>query len=106
LPGFGSLVYPRGDPRARALLNYCREVFPKDKALLRLSQAVQTAKDINGAEPGLALASIFIGIKLGFGPGFSLFHIGRAAGWIAHAIEQYQYGEVKREKGLYRGPLP
>jgi citrate synthase len=106
LPGFGSPVYPRGDPRARALLNYCRELFPKDEALLRLSQAVQTAKDINGAEPGLALASIVIGIKLGFGPDFSLFHVGRAAGWIAHAIEQYQFGEVKREKGLYRGPLP
>ena len=67
LPGFGSPVYPRGDPRARALLNYCRELFPKDKALVRSSQAVQTAKDINGAEPGLALASIVIGIKLGFG---------------------------------------
>jgi citrate synthase len=35
-----------------------------------------------------------------------LFHLGRAAGWIAHAIEQHQAGETEHLRSVYTGPLP
>ena len=106
LPGFGSSVYPHGDPRARALFGFCSEVYVNDTAFRRLSEAIQAVKEIRALEPNFAFACIFVGLKLGFGPHESLFHVGRAAGWIAHTIEQYQYGEMNRQKGIYRGPLP
>jgi citrate synthase len=106
LPGFGSSLYPRGDPRARALLGFCNEVLASDRSFQRLSVALATVREINGQEPEFSLACIFVGTTMGLGRRESLFHVGRAAGWIAHAIEQYQYGEVKRQRGLYKGPLP
>jgi citrate synthase len=107
LPGFGSDVYPNGDPRARALLGFCKEMMPGDIAFRRLWDALQTVKEIRGLEPNFALACIFVDTRIGFiGPRESLFPMGRAAGWIAHAIEQHQHGEMKRQRGLYKGPLP
>jgi citrate synthase len=35
-----------------------------------------------------------------------LFQLSRAAGWIGHAIEQHQAGEIQHRRGLYSGPLP
>jgi citrate synthase len=32
--------------------------------------------------------------------------LGRAVGWIAHSIEQYEVGGVIREPAMYTGPLP
>jgi citrate synthase len=107
LPGFDSSAYPSGDPRARTLLSYCEDVFgSSDTAFRRLKEALHTVKETNHLEPNFPLACIFAATKLGLGPGHSLFHVGRAAGWIAHAIEQYQIGESRRERGLYKGPLP
>jgi citrate synthase len=107
IPGFETTIYhPKGDPRARALLSFCNETFSTDTTFRRLSEALETVKEINRQEPSFALACIFVGMKLRFGPRESLFHLGRAAGWVAHAIEQYQHGEMQRQKGLYKGPLP
>jgi citrate synthase len=107
IPGFETTIYhPKGDPRAQALLGFCIETFPTDTTFRRLSAALETVKEISGQEPNFALACIFVAMKLGFGQRESLFHLGRTAGWVAHAIEQYQHGEMQREKGLYKGPLP
>jgi citrate synthase len=106
LPGFGSDAYVSGDPRARTMLGFCEEVFDGDVAFRRLQEALHTVRETNHLEPNFALACIFVAAKLKLGQGHSLFHVGRAAGWIAHAIEQYQIGELKRQKGIYVGPLP
>ena len=106
LPGFDSQAYPTADPRGRALLGFCEEAFGNDVAFKRLKAALQTVRETKHAEPNYAFACLFMAEKLKIGRGHSLFHLGRAAGWIAHAIEQYQIGEVKRLRGLYKGPLP
>lgn len=93
LPGFDAGVYPNGDPRANALLGYCRQVFGVDTAWQRLQVALDTVREIKDLQPTFALASIFAGERVGLGARASFFHLGRTAGWVAHAIEQYHAGD-------------
>lgn len=106
LPGFEAPLYASGDPRARSLLAFCASALGRDPSYRRLIKALDAAKTIQGLEPNFALASLFVDGKTGIGPGRSLFHVGRSVGWIAHAIEQFQWGEPKRMLGEYKGELP
>jgi citrate synthase len=106
IPGFEAPLYAHGDPRARSLLAFCATALARDAAYQRLAQALAAAKDIQNLEPNFALAFLFVDGKVGLPPGRSLFHVGRSAGYIAHAIEQYQWGEPERVLGVYKGALP
>lgn len=109
LPGFDSYtasVHPTGDPRARAIFEYCGVILAKDPAFARLKQVATTIKEIKNVEPSFAFMCVFVGWKIGLHPQDSLFHLGRAAGWVAHAIEQYQAGETYRQPETYQGTLP
>ncbi|HEV2365770.1 MAG TPA: citrate/2-methylcitrate synthase [Caulobacteraceae bacterium] len=106
LPGFDSPVYQHGDPRARTLLAFCAEAFADDRAFRKLASALALIREVRGLEPNFALAHVFVGSRIGLTHRPSLFHLGRAAGWIAHAIEQYAVGENVHVEGLYSGPLP
>jgi citrate synthase len=106
LPGFSSPAYAIGDPRGKALLNYCAAIFAKDAEFRRLDAALSAVKDITGAQPSFALANMFARHKLGLERSDAPFVVGRACGWIAHSIEQFQLGEIDRGRPLYNGPLP
>ena len=109
IPGFDTIntpVHPAGDPRARAAFEFCRTALTKDSAFGRLELAAQIVKEARNLEPSFALMCIFVGWKIGLRSHDSLFHLGRAAGWIAHAIEQYQSGESTRQPERYQGLLP
>lgn len=115
LPGFGSVVYPDGDPRGRALLDYCAKALAGEPEFDRLRAAIDLVAEITGEAPNFALASAFAEARLGLGGpvhrvGLSSteapFLLGRAAGWIAHAIEQYGLGEAQHRPVAYKGPLP
>lgn len=93
LPGFDAGTFPAGDPRAVALLRHCAKVFARERSWLRLQTALQAVAEIRDQQPTFALACIYAGVQVGLGPQASLFHLGRAAGWIAHAIEQYHAGD-------------
>jgi citrate synthase len=106
VPGFQAPMHARGDPRARALLEFCASAFARDPAYQRLAEALSAARSMQGLEPNFALAFLFVDSKTGIGAQRSLFHVGRCAGWIAHAIEQFQSGEPERIHGVYKGALP
>lgn len=93
LPGFDAGTFPHGDPRANALLEYCAQAFAGQPAWERLQVALRTVAEIRDQQPTFALAGIFAGVQVGLGPRASFFHLGRAAGWIGHAIEQYHEGD-------------
>jgi citrate synthase len=40
------------------------------------------------------------------GSELTLFALGRTAGWIAHAFEQYDQGGLIRPRARYIGPAP
>jgi citrate synthase len=111
LPGFGTFtssatVHPSGDPRARSLFEFCSVILVKDPAFVRLKALAAAIREIKNLEPSFAFMCVFVGWKIGLRPQDSLFHLGRAAGWVAHAIEQYQAGETYRQPETYQGSLP
>jgi citrate synthase len=107
LPGFGHRLYPAGDPRAPPLLDAARARAPGPEldALLALVGAV---KRRGGPEPTLDLGLVATALSLRLPPGSAglLFAFGRTAGWLAHAIEQYDAHAIIRPRARYVGAPP
>jgi citrate synthase len=106
LPGFGSNLYATGDPRAREMLQQLEGALAGDQDFRKLQRAIAAVREFSGLEPDFALTNLYIARRVGLDGNDSFFPLGRAAGWIAHSIEQYEVGEVIREPSMYTGPLP
>ncbi|HTW72473.1 MAG TPA: citrate synthase [Acetobacteraceae bacterium] len=96
LPGFGHRLYPDGDPRAEALLADL-ELGPWWRAMLR------GVRDLTGLRPNIDLALVALEreCRLPSGSALAIFAIGRAVGWIAHALEQNADGQLIRPRATY-----
>ncbi|MEM9938361.1 MAG: citrate synthase [Pseudomonadota bacterium] len=94
--GFGHPLYPDGDPRAASLIS-ALEPSPA------LSGILQETADILGNAPNIdaGLGTLSIALDLPEDAAFTLFAIGRMAGWLAHAIEQITSGELIRPRARY-----
>lgn len=108
LPAFGHPLYPEGDPRAALLLGMLEDLRPRLAGLARIRQLIAAVKDATGREPSLdfALAAVAYLYELGGDAPLSLFAAGRMAGWLAHALEQQDYGGLIRPRANYAGALP
>jgi citrate synthase len=105
IPGFGHPLYPDGDPRARLLLGLVRETALESPAIrlvdlvcARMLDAVQLAPTID-----LALAALALTLDLPADSAVCLFAVGRTVGWVGHAIEQYERGQLIRPRASYVG---
>jgi len=105
LSGFGHLLYPDGDPRARLLLGMLADCAPARSPLGEVHALARTVRDTTGAEPNVDFALVDIERVLGLpaGAAFTLFAIGRVVGWIAHAMEQTRDGRLIRPRARYIG---
>jgi citrate synthase len=106
VPGFGHPIYPDGDPRAAALLDLIRsaDVDPERLAVVEAVEAVMTegAPVPPNVDFGLAALAHVAGCDPGAGE--AIFAVARAAGWIAHAIEEYaEPGNRFRARARYVG---
>jgi citrate synthase len=107
LVGFGSPVHDKKDPRAAILMDALQKRFGDDIQVRRLHRAADTAAEISGALMDFILPAIFVGRKLGLkGQELAVASLGRMAGWIAHASEQYHGHPMIRPRARYTGPLP
>jgi citrate synthase len=106
LPGFGQPLYPEGDPRAVAILTAIARAAPEAHALA--ARAAETGLRLIGRHPNVdfALAAAANALGLPRSGALGLFIIGRTAGWIAHAIEQYESRVLIRPRARYLGPRP
>src|SRR5438477_859550 len=106
LPGLGHPLYPDGDPRAAALLNAAMAAIPASRPLIEA--AVAAARQLVPQPPNVdfALAAATTALGLPQGTALAIFILGRTAGWIAHAIEQYQSDVLIRPRARYPGPRP
>jgi len=105
LSGFGHPLYPAGDPRARLLLQMLADSAPSRAPLAAVQSLAAAMRDTTGAEPTLdyALAALERVLGLPAGAAFTLFAVGRVAGWIAHAMEQTADGGLIRPRARYIG---
>jgi len=106
-PGFGHAIYPGGDPRA-ALLKTVAESIGKHRGarLFEIAQRVEAAVwKRERLRPNLDFYLTVSTLMLGFPRSLpaAIFAIGRAAGWIAHALEQYADNRLIRPRMRYRG---
>jgi len=106
LPGFGHFVYKDGDPRANLLLRLIAELAP-DAPQLAIARAVtDEARRRALPEPNIEFALAVLAGVAGMirGSGEAIFATGRTAGWLAHALEEYERNIPIRPRSIYTGP--
>ncbi|MFE2524316.1 citrate synthase [Streptomyces sp. NPDC059382] len=110
VPGLGHRLYRGEDPRATAL-------FARLEALDQAGPALGAARDVASVMAGhggglhanvdLALAVLTVSCAMPAEAGETVFAVARTAGWIAHALEEYQERPLRmRPSGHYEGPRP
>ena len=109
LPGFGHVLYrQQGDPRAAALLGLLRSTVGEHPAVVRAERIIQATTAVIDRAPNIDFALVALArvLNLPEDAPLSLFALGRTAGWIAHALEQYATGELIRPRAVYTGTKP
>ncbi|MGH7813406.1 MAG: citrate/2-methylcitrate synthase [Candidatus Binataceae bacterium] len=106
-PGFGHAIYPGGDPRAVLLRDVAESISRRRGARLftlarKAEEAVWKRERLR---PNLDFYLTVCALAMGFPRALpaAIFAIGRAAGWIAHALEQYADNRLIRPRMRYRG---
>lgn len=99
LPAFGHPLYPKGDPRAVALL----DTFEMNAPMGDLREA---AEELSGepANIDFALCALKMRFDLPADAPMEIFALARSVGWLAHALEQIESGELIRPRARYAGP--
>jgi citrate synthase len=108
LRGFGHRLYPDGDPRAGFLLTRLRAAAagsPRTAVVDALLEAT-TRRGLPEPTVDLALAALAHVTAMTRGAGEAVFAIARTAGWIAHALEEYDRNTPIRPRAVYTGPRP
>jgi citrate synthase len=103
LPGFGHLLYPDGNVRAALL----RERL-KSPASRLWRRAAAVGEALTGEKPSVDFAPVALRRELGLprGAALGLFALGRSVGWVAHAVEQRERGQLIRPRAAYVGVRP
>ncbi|MFE6162270.1 citrate synthase family protein [Streptomyces sp. NPDC056486] len=109
VPGLGHRLYPGEDPRAEALFALL-EVIPQTGPALAAARDVvaTTARHTDlHANVDLALAVLTASSGMPAEAGETIFAVARTAGWIAHALEEYEERPLRmRPSGQYVGLRP
>jgi citrate synthase len=107
IPGFGHFVYRRRDPRAVLLLDLLRTCDPGSERLAVAEAVIAEARGRSLPEPNIDFALATLAVMAGMipGAGEAIFAVARAAGWVAHALEEYARGTPIRPRGIYTGPI-
>jgi citrate synthase len=108
IPGFGHKLYPDGDPRAATLLEQIAAARPASHVVSFAREIAAAVHDLIGEHPTIDFALVILTRVLGLPPDHALtiFALGRTAGWIGHAIEEYAANRLIRPRATYIGPQP
>jgi citrate synthase len=106
--GFGMPLYPGGDPRGRELLFRLDELdaSPERRAVVR--RVVQIAAERGFPPPNvdLGLGALAFCAEMSPGAGQAISTLGKVAGWLAHAMEEYSEPTRFRSRADYVGRPP
>ena len=105
IPGFGHFVYKAGDPRSVHLLGMIRDLAPGSPRLAVADAVLAEARRRALPEPNIDFALAALADTAGMiqGAGEAVFAVARAAGWLAHALEEYERRAPIRPRGIYTG---
>ncbi|AFA71539.1 citrate synthase-like protein [Gordonia polyisoprenivorans VH2] len=108
IPGTGHVIYRARDPRATVLLEMLARSGGGDR---RVQPAVTTIVEALGpstfVNSDLALAALALRYRMRPDAAETIFALARIAGWIAHALEEYQAPRLRfRPEGVYTGVRP
>jgi citrate synthase len=108
LPGFGHFVYKDGDPRANLLLEIVADYAAGSPRLAVAAAVIAEVRRRSLPEPNIEFALATLASVAGMvrGAGEAIFAVARAAGWLAHALEEYERNVPIRPRGVYVGPEP
>jgi len=106
LRGFGHRLYPDGDPRAVALLARLRDAAGGSPRMQVVESLLEAAahRGLPAANVDLALAALAHVTAMTRGAAEAIFATARTAGWIAHALEEYDRDTPIRPRAVYTGP--
>jgi citrate synthase len=105
IPGFGHAVYRPADGRGTALLDRVRALASSHPTLAVADAILAEARRRKLPEPNVdfALAVLTRVAGLPIGAGEAIFAVARTAGWLAHAMEEYQHRTRLRLRAVYIG---
>jgi citrate synthase len=105
--GFGMPLYPDGDPRGRELLGRLEGVGGPDRIEL-VHRVVALGRERGFPPPNfdLGLGALSFCAEMAPGSGQAIFTLGKVAGWLAHAIEEYSSPTRFRSRADYVGSRP
>ena len=114
LMGFGHRVFAAGDPRSAVLAAALRRLGREDRLAFAAEVAARAAAAVARRRPGRRLAPnveihaalLLDAVGLPREAFMPVFALARAAGWLAHALEQQQTGRYIRPASAYIGPQP
>jgi citrate synthase len=88
------------------LLARTTAVFPHNTTLAQA--IINEVQQAIGQHPTIdvALVTLVRALDLPLGSPIALFALGRTAGWIGHAIEQYNLDQLIRPRARYTGKVP
>ncbi|MEO3869274.1 citrate synthase [Nonomuraea sp. B12E4] len=106
VPGFGHSVYRNGDGRGGFLLDLLKEAAPGHERIAAGVAVLAEMRRRRLPERNIdfALATLTAVSGMVSGAGEAIFAVARAAGWLAHAMEEYDRGTLLRLRASYTGP--
>ena len=108
LRGFGHPLYPDGDPRAAHLLARLRQAAGGSPRMAAVDALLAATRRRGLPPPNVDLVLAALGHVAGMtrGAGEAIFAVARVAGWLAHALEEYDRATPIRLRAVYTGPPP
>jgi citrate synthase len=105
LYGFNHPYFPKGDPRAYMLIELARRIDPLPEQARHALWFLEEARERCAAYPGMAVGLVTLSMALGLPrrSALALWAVSRAAGQIAHGLEQRVQGFVMRPRARFSG---
>ena len=107
LPGYGHSIYTVQDPRYGALMESVVEAWNDDPRLHHVFRVRDVVSERRSelANVDLALGALTWLAGMDSSAGETIFAIARTAGWLAHAVEEYDESPLRfRPRARYTGP--
>ncbi|MGP3912396.1 citrate/2-methylcitrate synthase [Nonomuraea sp. 10N515B] len=106
IPGFGHSIYKNGDGRGGLLLDLVKEAAPGHERIAAGMAVLAEMRRRRLPERNIDFALAILAAVSGMvrGAGEAVFAVARVAGWLAHAMEEYERGTLLRLRASYTGP--